>query len=231
MSNLLLGCPKFYYINLEKSKERKNRMEKIFSDNNLDFERIDAIDGDKINYCYYRLDKYEYGCTLSHLKAIETFYKYGNNEYGIICEDDISLDFMPYWKKSISDIIQDAPKDWKIIMLSYTIAPKNLKYLNFFEGDYHPFNQIIHSGAMCYCINKKGASELLKKHNFNHPNLDLFYKNRPVADVLIFESIKTYLYKYCLFTFPDDNSSTIHPEHISFHLETKELAKNYLLNC
>jgi GR25 family glycosyltransferase involved in LPS biosynthesis len=229
MSKFLENCPKFYYINLDKSPERKNRMESQFKENNVLFERIDAIDGNNLKNSNRRLSNSELGCTLSHLKAIEKFYESGDN-LGIICEDDLSFEFLPYWKTPIQSLIQQAPKDWNIIMLGYIISPENIKYLEMFNGYYQPFNQSIHSSTLCYLINRNGAWNILKNHTLKNPNLDSFYKNRPVSDIFIFESSKTYCYKFCLFTFPDDNTSLIHPDHISFHMKTKEAAKKLLIN-
>lgn len=218
---LLKMCPKFYYINLDRSKDRKERMENMFNEYNLDFQRITAVDGKDLTSWDERLNRFEQGCTLSHLKAIETFYDSGD-EYGIICEDDMTFDFFHLWKTPIKNIISEAPKDWDIIMLGYIILPK---YSDFLKEKYNTFVPIVHNSTLSYLISRKGAKSVLEKHSFTEPRLDLYKKIRPVADVIIYDIVNTYVYKYSIFTYPKNNSSTIHESHSDFHSESRKFAE------
>ena len=38
-----------------------------------------------------------------------------------------------------------------------------------------------------------------------------------VSDNYIFSKFNTYVYKYPYFTFPNDNDSTFHSDHLSYH--------------
>ena len=203
--SLIEKCPKFFYINLERCEERKEKLETIFSQYNLKYERVSAIDGNNLEKWDPRLSKFEQACTMSHLKAIQTFYESGE-EIGIICEDDITFEFLPYWKTSIDNVIKNAPNDFEILMLSYTVWPH---YSNFLENLYNPFILLAHNGCGSYLINRKGASKILKEHTWNNPKLEKYTKIRPVADVIIYDLVKTYVYRYSLFTYPDNNDSTI----------------------
>jgi len=217
----LENCPKFYYINLNRSPERRERMEKMFEDHKLKYERVVAVDGNKIVQKEHRLNPYEEATMLSHLRAIEVFYKSGE-EYGIICEDDMSLEFLPLWKSSITDVISNAPKDWEILELGYIIWPQNYRYLT---DLYTPFVPIIFNSAISYVVKRSAAEKILSQHSFAKPNLHLYTKIRPVADVVVFDIVKTYTYKYSLFTYPDNNTSTIHDNHLEFHKQSKTMAK------
>jgi GR25 family glycosyltransferase involved in LPS biosynthesis len=222
MSNpFLKKCPKFYYINLDRSPERKERIEKMFHQHKLHFQRIQAVDGKELTSWDERLNPYEQGCTLSHLKAIEEFYKSGE-EMAIICEDDMTMEFFPYWNKPIKNVIGSAPSDWEIILLGYIIWPHNYKHL---QNLYNPFMPIIYNSTLSYLINRSGAEKILTNHTLETPNLHLYTKIRPVADVIIYDIVKTYVYKYSLFTYPDNNSSTIHDHHSDFHTVSKIEAK------
>lgn len=225
MSYFLKKCPKFYYINLDRSPDRKERMEKMFTQYKLSFERIQAVDGKELSSWDDRLNPYEHGCTLSHLKAIEKFYKSGE-EYGIICEDDMTLEFYPLWKKPIRKVIQEAPNDWEIIMLGYIIWPN---HGNFIQQLYNPFIPIVYNSTLSYLISRQAAQKILKNHTLDNPNLHLYTKIRPVADVIIFDIVKTYVYKYSLFTYPDNNTSTIHESHSDFHTQSKKFVKELFL--
>lgn len=225
--NYLSNIPKFYYINLERSKDRRERVETLFNKYNLKFTRVDAVDGKQMRQ--EDIDKrfintYECGCVLSHLKAIETFYESGE-EMGLICEDDISFDFLPLWKKPLSDVIKNAPSDWEIISLSYMLFSNIHHVKNHFNKEYNDFVKGIQFGALCYCINREGARKILEKHSLKYPNFESYTQTRPVADVIIYDLVKSYVYKYCLFTFPDDNQSVIFEyNHGNIHTNAKKTA-------
>jgi GR25 family glycosyltransferase involved in LPS biosynthesis len=102
--------------------------------NNIQNIRINAYDGsiieninEKYFYCtsniYPKYSNKEYAILLSHLTAIETYLNtdFNNNKYGIalICEDDLSLDFINYWNIDIKTLLENAPVDWDILMLGY----------------------------------------------------------------------------------------------------------------
>lgn len=126
---------KVFYINLEKSKDRKAHMEKMLSELNLDYERFEAIcptikeiKFGKFKKFYERavqnLKKYvklerfhskaigAFGCYLSHLSIHES--QLSNPEPYIILEDDIKLtkETFSLYKDFISNKVY---KDWDII--------------------------------------------------------------------------------------------------------------------
>ena len=83
--NYMDGTDVIYWINLDRSVDRKNHMEKIFQDpvfQNSKIERISAVDGKnpnivypKLNFMYKQKNDYEYACMLSHLESIRRFSK------------------------------------------------------------------------------------------------------------------------------------------------------------
>jgi hypothetical protein len=128
-------------------------------------------------------------------------------------EDDISMEFVKYWNKSISTIIKNAPSDWNIIMLTYiSQQPLVEEYTRNYNGSI--------SCASAYLINRKSAINFMNDILFN----EVYYldENRiHTADDYIFGSTITYVYKYCYFTFPSDNTSTIHNDHLNYHYNSK----------
>ena len=48
-----------------------------------------------------------------------------------------------------------------------------------------------------------------------------------VSDNYIFSKVNTYIYKYPYFTFPNDNDSTLHSDHLNYHKIYKNC--NYLI--
>jgi len=201
----------FYWINLEKASERRINMENLFIINNIKNKRIDAIQGGPLEK-----DK-AIACTSSHLKAIKTFYE-SDDEIGIICEDDLTFEYQKYWRNSLNTVIQEAPKDWEIIQLA-VITPFYLQNQSLFsyKKSYIPY-QLRTSCTLIYVINRKGANKIIK--NNKQPS--------DWAEDFIYNQCKTYIYKYPMFTYPDDNDSDIHPEHIPEHVYSKMLITNYL---
>jgi len=56
-------------------------------------------------------------CTVSHLKMIKKWYDTTDEEYGFFCEDDLSLETIPYWDFAFHDFIQQLPSDWEALQL------------------------------------------------------------------------------------------------------------------
>ena len=216
------GIDIIYWINLDRSKDRYNKMVKLLEYISIKNIRINAIDGktasegmiySSINAPQQYRTKTEYACLLSHLNTIKTFSQSSYN-IALILEDDVSMDFLKYWDKSIKDIIDNAPKDWNIIMLNYNI------------GDNPPLNDLYTLnngdiwGACAYIINKNSAVKFIKSiFKGNKYILDIDKKH--TADNYIFSSLITYTYKYPYFTYPDDNNSTIHSENLNGHMISK----------
>jgi len=107
----LEGIDVIYWINLDRSKDRRKRMEKMFKNpvfKGKKIIRISAVDGkapdiDQVlnaNFEGMQLEKYtkiEYACLLSHLNTIKQFSE-SSDEVALIMEDDTTLEYKKYWK-------------------------------------------------------------------------------------------------------------------------------------
>lgn len=220
---LINNLDKIYWINLDTSIDRKNKMIKLLKNINIENIRIKAFDGNSIDnihtkffYCennnYPKYSNKEYAILLSHLNTIEEFTKIDNNKlkYGValILEDDISFDFIKYWNIDLEKIIDKAPDDWDIIMLGYFSLKIDYK------EKYNKWNN--EWGANSYLINHKKIKEKInsfkKDDKWKCKENDLM-----VSDNYIFSKFNTYVYKYPLFTFPNNNDSTFHSDHLQYH--------------
>ncbi len=225
-----------FWVNLDRSPVRRTHMEKVLTDpifNNMEKIRISAVDGqDPSNLGKYMkttmqrtMRDCEYGCTLSHLEAIKQFSQntsQNNQSYALILEDDVCLDFKPYWKKTLNEIIKEAPQDWEIIQLTYIMLgqePTNL------------YEEWTNKKNLCstasYIISKTAAiritNQLYKDGKWDLPD------NLPnQADRLIYLLCKTYTYKDCPFIYRTENDSLIHPSHLDFHGKNKEKIERML---
>ena len=230
------------WINLDRSPDRRTHMEQMLTDpifDNMKKNRISAIDGkDPINLGKYMqiqrktMSACEYGCTLSHLEAIKQFYyntinqtdQIADNPCALILEDDVCLDFKPYWKKTLNEIIEEAPPDWEIIQLTYIMLVKEPTHL---YEEWTTQKNLCSTAA--YIINFETASKIINKLYKNGkwvlPNNQLQH-----ADRLLYSLGKTYTYKDCPFIYRTENDSLIHADHLDFHRDNKEKIEKMLKN-
>ena len=221
-----------YWINLNTSKERRKRMEELLVDFPCSNTRIEAVNGNEtLQLCnqYFKTksnqhslsnSNKEYAIILSHLQALQTVKKniedriiHIKSNYSLICEDDLSLEFIDYWNDSLEKIVQNAPDDWEILMLGHFTL--NLK----FNDDYRPWNN--DWSALSYLINHQALHKLEKIQCAQENKYDSF-EDVMVADNYLFRTFTTYVYKYPFFTFPENNDSTLHHDHVAYH----EIYKN-----
>ena len=136
------GIDIIYWINLDRSVDRRDKMIDMLKHIPVKNERIIATDGKNISHekllsNFNRsnneatIDEYSallYSCTLSHLTAINIFSN-TNYKYALILEDDATLEYVDYWDKKISDIMKEAPNDWELLLLNYMGSPLKDDYL------------------------------------------------------------------------------------------------------
>jgi GR25 family glycosyltransferase involved in LPS biosynthesis len=202
----------FYWINLEKSVERRINMNMIFDKHKIKNVRINAIQGEGSE------KNKAIACTSSHILAINTFYESGD-EIGIICEDDLIMEYKKYWRYHLDDVIEYAPNDWHIIQLAVIILPYLLPLFKNNKNLYIKYHRYISSTA-CYIINRKGAKKILHYNKLNNPTNH--------AENYIYINVNTYVFKYPMFTYPTENDSIIHNDHLNMHKQSKNCITNYL---
>lgn len=225
----------YYWINTKLCVQRYKNMLKEFSNNNItNHYRVEAYDClDISNPSKY---DYEQACVHSHIKAIETFL---NSEYNIaiICEDDMTFELKKYWKKTINEVIVNAPEDWGIIQLG--IITQHIENFNKFDTEYVPYEKFPCSSAIAYLIRREYAKELLEYLNIKYNGININKRKinnkyrLPVADELLYfnkvtkEIYKSYIYKYPMFIYPDNNNTQI-GNCLSLHEASKRHLINYL---
>lgn len=183
---------KIYYINLKKSKERREKLTEQLDKLNIKYERIDAEYGKSMSkkdiedLCYkptgMMCPRSIIGCYASHLKAWKRFYNDSSNKkYGIIMEDDCIIE--KNFEKNVNLLLEEINnkhKAWDFLYLGhynlklFSIFPdisektKNTKLYTIPDG--------IPLGFHCYIINKKSAKKLITIMNKMYYHIDLqFY--------------------------------------------------------
>jgi len=241
---MLNGIDVIYWINLDRSQDRRNSMQEIFNDpafngiKNTRFSAIDYKSNDILDYFRiegndYRNNKAEYACFLSHLETIKQFSNSNlpDESVALILEDYITLEYKPYWKKSIKQVIDNAPSDWQIIMLNYTflggIEFPDLSTFNEYEKRNITDRRLFCAAA--YLIKKSSAKQFMNKIYIDGKyELDMTIEMHH-ADEYLFTALTTYVYKYPYFTYKTDDS-LLHPKDVDNHIKSKMHIKNSLYN-
>jgi GR25 family glycosyltransferase involved in LPS biosynthesis len=206
-------------------------MEKMFEDPvffGKPIQRIAAIDGkndkiavfDKFVLNQKRNTKLEYACFLSHLTAIRTFAESSMYQNALILEDDITLEFKKFWRKSLRTIIDEAPADWEIIQLCYItggVLRADYTLNNYQRNRYGGI-----ASMAAYIINKKAAKKLMTEmYDPTTGKYTVRDYHTHEADHYLYKVMKTYTYKWPYFIYPTVNTSTLHPEDLNSHIRSK----------
>ena len=192
-----------YYINLERSKDRRGEMEKRFTN----LKRVEGVDGMNLHISKEILSRckmnvFQIGCLQSHLKAIKTAYDNGDKE-ALIMEDDICADYLKRWEKSIQQIVDNKPKDAECIQLHCSMKREVIKMLKM-NTDYSLWKKCyVRNSTGCYYITRKGMKKIIKLGLDFIPNT--FYP----ADHFIYDKIITYNYTKPLFNLKNRNTSLL----------------------
>jgi GR25 family glycosyltransferase involved in LPS biosynthesis len=205
---------KIIYINLDSDTNRRDGMEKHL---NLlgkkNYERFSAFRGEDITVKHNQKEKRsqgDYGCLYSHIAALKS-QENVDDDYVLVLEDDArflyNFDMNKLWSmvgKDV-DIIQlyshiSNDELYKIIVkVNVTDTFLNWKHLMY--------------GTQSYVIRKSSIPKITKYIDIENRVLDMTgYYNPLVADMVIYDSVKTISLTSPLFYF-EDYVSTIHPSH------------------
>ena len=219
---------KFFWINLDISETRRNNMIKQFNEENIDNYRVEAYHP-LIDTSTRNCNGAENACLRSHIQAIFHFLMNTNDKYAIICEDDLSFEFKPYWNNTLEEVLEKAPRDWGIIQLAVILQSVEHKFKN--KDLYIKYSEQPASSTLAYAIHRKCAMQLLHKY------IDgAFYKKYPTADCFrggIYARVNSnteytsYIYKFPMFTYPDNNDSLIN-NCLPLHIVSKRQVLNFL---
>ena len=113
------------YINLDRSKQRNEVVQKELQDVSDNITRVSAIDGKELGKHetivseFASLTPCELGCTASHLKAIKLAFDM-NVEKAIICEDDVCFAPMRVWAQSqVNEFVESVTNSVGLVLLTW----------------------------------------------------------------------------------------------------------------
>ena len=155
------GLMKVYWINLDRSVERKRSMMHQLTNFGAKHERISAVDG-RHDLHHHEIESSwkcrgttaaEYATTLSHIKAIAAAYR-DHEAVAMIMEDDMKIIRLPN-----EYFLSLCPSDWDIIQMSATGSKAPFIYGNprYYFLPWRP--AYINSGG--YLINRRGMIKVL----------------------------------------------------------------------
>lgn len=184
-----------FLINLKDSKERLSRMQDILGRLDIDFERIEAVNGKAmdpakvleiqypLNDLYYRtrftrlLSPGEVGCYLSHIACWKRLVN-SNEQWALIMEDDIIVSSLAGQYMKSCDWI---PPQVDVCQLSMLNHKKNKDFIVGFErlkvDDRLTLVQPKYPlpvGAHAYLISRKAAQEAIRQSSKLASPVDIF---------------------------------------------------------
>jgi GR25 family glycosyltransferase involved in LPS biosynthesis len=214
-----------FYINLDRSIYRNNRMKKCLDEINANYERIQGVDMNfinknalmggecdglkykiKQNVIFHPRQK-EIAIILSHLKALTQLIE-KNYDIAIIMEDDLSFRYIENWDEQISKIIETAPKNWSILKL-HTSTPNIVeKYGELYKKQNINFMPLVKESiqsAGCYIINKEAAIKIINKYKINEIYTFPHDKEYCICECIIFSIPNVYIYTLPIICVAENN--------------------------
>ncbi len=231
-----------YYINLDRSKERRDKFEHSMQKYGVtNHQRVRAFDGKQIEDTehgivngieYYNRDKLctkaELAITMSHLLAMKKASDDGH-QVAMIMEDDCELTLAPYWPKKIGEIVSELPQDCEIFLMC------NRRYQTVDKIQLEKVTNPIEFTGVCYLITQRGMEKIKKffsnststEDNPFSINLDL--KNI-VFDQGFMTEFNVYTYNISLFLLENYSSMSTHvqqgKEIPDINFESEQILKN-----
>lgn len=170
---------KIYYINLDKSEDRRKHMEELFSKLGWKAERFPAktkkdIDNkffkNKFNFfdLFEKRDKQlERACATSHLKLYEQALREGHDIVAVL-EDDVCTDLSPEkLNDKISSFLKNHP-NFDMVKFGKTNELCSKLALTGDNDDYNVHRPVRSVGSLAYIISRKGMEKMVR-HKHTQP--------------------------------------------------------------
>jgi GR25 family glycosyltransferase involved in LPS biosynthesis len=201
--NKLAGFPTVNYISLTESVDRRKKLESHF--NQYDIKYVPHI-FDRVE----NLEKYNFSHTfpnmvepifISHFTVLRDWYFNTEDEYTVICEDDLSLDSVRYWNFTWNEFVERLPSNWQCLqMVVLRHAHKWETPYNYKFTPREPYKRG-HWGACAYLIKREYVENLILKYN-QYPHkftLELDIPLEPDLEQVLFFDIHRRVYVFPLF--------------------------------
>jgi len=241
-----------YYINLKESTQRRIRFESQIKEFDIQnpVHRVEAINGKKELTSIFHGDLGDFsfvnhtgkvsfaeaGCILSHLRSWIDFYRSGHDK-ALIFEDDISFALLPFWPRTLDEIIGSLPAKNTVLHLASTRVEKK-PFRKLGSNDYSTLAYLIsrttiHQVLLSLCEN----FDMVVKPHFSFyptPSTHSHLKRQFSADIGLYPRCKPLIYTGFPTFIPlndaSDFNSTIHSNHTRGHMETSLNAIHFYID-
>ena len=227
--NKLGGFGPVYVINLPRRTDRREHMEKLFKDydiNNYTF--IEAFDGlENIHQYIHNAERKnekaprrnETAACMSHLKAIKHWLDTSDTEYAIFAEDDLSMDTVEYWPWTWQEFIDAIYFDYDVLQLCLTqFNQKKTQMHKRYRTDY---------SAGLYILKRSHAQSVIGrmmvdgKYNVN------INRDEVIVDHSVIMGGTDRAYACGLFTYDVTTPSDINPSALRLHTKSRDSVLQY----
>ena len=222
----LEGLPSINYLTLFQNKDRVKILEGV-----LEFSGITNFKGhqfDLFKYCVQRFEgprvfdmtDHAKGCLASHLLTIKKWLIDTDEPYTLICEDDFSIETVPYWNFTWKEFFDYLPQDWECVQL-VQIQEVAYRKMKIHERGLYDWS------TCCYLIKREYAERLIEK-TINGGIFTLTHDRSAVAaEMVIYEAPIGKVYSFPLFVentylgtsakLTDDYNHSVHDQTRKIH--------------
>lgn len=163
--------PFVYYINLDRSTERRAHMQAALDARGVAHARIEAVDGREPAALAAAIrgagDRpAEAACVASHLRAVRQAWRDGHDVV-IVLEDDASFALLDGWPEGWQRLSAALPPRFGMLSLCVGEEPHELDRLYRKTGDVVRFGDCLYWGAVAYAIDRPGMASLLRAFERN----------------------------------------------------------------
>jgi hypothetical protein len=213
-----------FYINLDRSSDRRALFTKRAYDVNLECTRVTGVDGKVVgalnvvarNDFAKSMAPTEVGCVASHLKTIKQAFDLGL-DYACIFEDDTTFEFVDFWPPNvITNLLTDIP-DYTGIVQLYWSRSRNDYMTYVVPTQVRRGKDSLMSSA--YIVTRRGMLDVLKVAS-NKENFEIVkrydHQKEGVADKYIYDLTRTCtsgLPLLCVDTSDLVSTNTTHPSY------------------
>jgi GR25 family glycosyltransferase involved in LPS biosynthesis len=213
-NNKLENFPSVYYVSLEECKDRQDNIERQFAEYNITptpiiSKRFAESDDEITGKFLDQLNEGTTGCVISHLKAIRKWYEETDEDYAFFCEDDLSLETIPYWDFTWEEFIETIPENAMCVQL--LVIRKNYETFDLRKRLWDDW------AGTAYIITRDYAKILVDNYCLSEKRFHLELPGSgnvlvPLLENVLFETLEDVCYTIPLFVEDIRFNSTFSPE-------------------
>jgi GR25 family glycosyltransferase involved in LPS biosynthesis len=161
--------PPVYWINLDRSRRRRERMEAALSARGVGAVRVPAIDGADRRAVHTVLRSRAptpvvAACLASHLLAIQSAFRAGH-EAALFLEDDASFELFDRRPRDLTRVVQQMAGAWSALWVGYGDTPRRLDVIFREERDVIPIPLPTLWSTVAYVLHRRAMAHLLERYD------------------------------------------------------------------